>query len=59
MIPRILEPTDLPIVVEATAQQIIDRWAAGQTLTLVGWAKDGNDGKKTSRQLQFKTPQPP
>jgi hypothetical protein len=53
---RVLEHTDLPILCQVPMNQIVARWFAGKKLTLVAWAKDGNDHKKSSQQLSFKTP---
>jgi hypothetical protein len=58
-IPRVLEHTDLPLRAEADMAQIIQRWAADRKLLLVAWAKDGNDRKKTSRQVTVRTPRLP
>jgi hypothetical protein len=58
-IPRVISHTDLPLVAEAEMPQIIDRWAAGRKLTLVAWAKDGNDRKRTSREITVTTPRWP
>jgi hypothetical protein len=53
---RVLEYTDSPIVAEVPMAQIVARWFPGRSLTLVAWAKDGNDRKTNSPPLRFRTP---
>jgi hypothetical protein len=54
---RVLEHTDLPIVAEVPMDRVVTRWFGGRKLTLVAWAKDGNDHKKNSSSISFQTPQ--